>query len=64
MLIVDMARMLIKTTEYLDHFARFRDKENIEAVERLLSMHPDLELFERSQLGTIHYPHLSTKLHK
>ena len=42
---------LIKTQDYLEVFARFKEKENIEAVERLLSQHTELELFERSQLG-------------
>lgn len=41
----------MKTTEYLDHFARFKRKENVEAVERLLSAHKELAKFERAQLG-------------
>ena len=32
-------------------FARFKDEENIKAVERLLNSHTELEMFERSQLG-------------
>ena len=44
-------RTLIKTQDYLDIFARFKQKENIEAVERMLTSHTELELFERSQLG-------------
>ncbi|KAI9778129.1 MAG: RNA polymerase B [Geoglossum umbratile] len=46
--------MLRSTQDYLDVFARFKQKENIEAVERLLSTqtHP-FESFERSQLGTL-----------
>jgi DNA-directed RNA polymerase II subunit RPB4 len=44
--------MLSNTLTYLDHFARFTQKENVEAVERLLSAHKDLEKFERAQLGT------------
>lgn len=44
-------RTLIKTQDYLDVFARFKLKNNIEAVERLLTSHTELELFERSQLG-------------
>ncbi|KAL8826698.1 MAG: hypothetical protein Q9191_003645 [Dirinaria sp. TL-2023a] len=40
-----------KTIDYLDIFARFKAKENIEAVERLLSLKSELETFERSQLG-------------
>ena len=46
-------RTLIKTQDYLDVFARFKQKENIEAVERMLTSHTELELFERSQLGTV-----------
>jgi RNA polymerase Rpb4 len=38
--------------DYLDHFARFKRKENVEAVERLLSAHQELAKFERAQLGT------------
>jgi DNA-directed RNA polymerase II subunit RPB4 len=44
--------MLVKTTDYLDHFARFKQKENVEAVERLLSAQVNLAKFERAQLGT------------
>lgn len=46
-------RTLIKTQDYLDVFARFKQKENIEAVERMLTSKTELELFERSQLGKI-----------
>jgi hypothetical protein len=45
-------RMLSKTRDYLDHFARFKRKENVEAVERLLSAHKELAKFERAQLGS------------
>lgn len=44
--------MLNTTLNYLDHFARFTQKENVEAVERLLSAHKNLAKFERAQLGT------------
>ena len=44
--------MLNQTLNYLDHFSRFTQKENVEAVERLLSAHKDLAKFERAQLGT------------
>ncbi|EEQ85329.1 hypothetical protein RJZ56_006140 [Blastomyces dermatitidis] len=44
---------LVKTQDYLELFARFKEKENIEAVERLLSAHTELEFFERSQLGSL-----------
>jgi hypothetical protein len=47
--------MLSKTQIYLDHFARFKRKENVEAVERLLSAHKELAKFERAQLGM--FPH-------
>jgi len=42
---------LVKTQDYLDVFARFKQKENIEAVERLLLGRAELDSFERSQLG-------------
>jgi DNA-directed RNA polymerase II subunit RPB4 len=42
----------MKTTDYLDNFARFKRKENVEAVERLLSSHKELAKFERAQLGS------------
>ncbi|TAQ87378.1 hypothetical protein B7494_g4291 [Chlorociboria aeruginascens] len=45
--------MLIKTMDYLEHFARFKRKENVEAVERLLSAHKELAKFERAQLGIL-----------
>ncbi|KAF5125751.1 DNA-directed RNA polymerase II subunit rpb4 [Metarhizium anisopliae] len=45
--------MLNQTLNYLDHFARFTQKENVEAVERLLSAHKDLAKFERAQLGSL-----------
>lgn len=44
-------RILQKTTDYLEHFARFRRKENVEAVERLLTAQKQLAKFERAQLG-------------
>ena len=47
------ARMLTKTMDYLDNFARFQKKENVEAVERLLSAHKEFHKFERAQLGTL-----------
>jgi DNA-directed RNA polymerase II subunit RPB4 len=45
--------MLIKTMSYLDHFARFKAKESVEAVERLLAARTELAKFERAQLGTL-----------
>ncbi|KAF8851089.1 hypothetical protein BDZ45DRAFT_601978 [Acephala macrosclerotiorum] len=50
---INETEMLIKTTDYLDHFARFKRKENVEAVERLLSAHKELAKFERAQLGSL-----------
>jgi hypothetical protein len=44
--------MLSKTVDYLDAFSRFKKKENVEAVERLLSAHKEFHKFERAQLGT------------
>ncbi len=51
--------MLNQTLNYLDHFARFTQKENVEAVERLLSSHKDLAKFERAQLGEFSFAALS-----
>ena len=48
---INETETLIKTQDYLDVFARFKQKENIEAVERMLAARVELELFERSQLG-------------
>ena len=45
--------MLTKTLDYLDAFARFKEKESVEAVERLLSTQKNLQKFERAQLGMI-----------
>lgn len=42
---------MIKTQDYLDVFARFKNTENITAVERVLGAQPQLEPFEKSQLG-------------
>ncbi|RCI15332.1 hypothetical protein L249_6527 [Ophiocordyceps polyrhachis-furcata BCC 54312] len=44
-------RKNVNETDYLDHFARFTQKENVEAVERLLSSQKGLAKFERAQLG-------------
>lgn len=45
------SEILTKTVDYLDAFARFKQKENVEAVERLLSSHKMLNKFERAQIG-------------
>ncbi|KAL8785445.1 MAG: hypothetical protein Q9213_003375 [Squamulea squamosa] len=50
---VNETETLIKTQDYLEVFARFKQTENIEAVERVLSAKQELELFERSQLGSL-----------
>jgi len=50
---VNDTEMMVKTMDYLDHFARFKRKENVEAVERLLSAHQELAKFERAQLGSL-----------
>ncbi|KAM0437658.1 hypothetical protein ACHAPT_002022 [Fusarium lateritium] len=50
---VNETEMLNQTLTYLDHFARFTQKENVEAVERLLSAHKSLAKFERAQLGSL-----------
>jgi len=52
--------VLNKTLDYLDAFARFKQKENVEAVERLLSAHKELTKFERAQIGrfALQFPRL------
>lgn len=45
--------ILNQTLDYLDAFARFKQKENVEAVERLLSSHKQLTKFERAQIGSL-----------
>ncbi|KAN0093501.1 RNA polymerase Rpb4 [Hyaloscypha variabilis] len=45
--------LLPRTLTYLDTFARFKEKENVEAVERLLNAHPELAKFEKAQLGSL-----------
>ncbi len=55
--------VLNKTLDYLDAFARFKQKENVEAVERLLSAHKELTKFERAQIGSFLFPFLSISSH-
>ncbi|KAI1336444.1 RNA polymerase Rpb4 [Xylariaceae sp. FL0016] len=50
---VNETEMLTKTVDYLDAFSRFKKKENVEAVERLLSAHKEFHKFERAQLGSL-----------
>ena len=42
---------LVKTQDYLDVFARFKQQENINQVDQLLKDRMDMENFEKSQLG-------------
>lgn len=39
--------------DYLDLFARYKNKDNIEAIEQILSQRTDLQPFERSQLANL-----------
>lgn len=48
---LSLCRVFNKTNDYLDIFARFKAKENIEAVEQLLASKTELQYFERAQLG-------------
>ncbi|CAK7265650.1 RNA polymerase B [Sporothrix epigloea] len=50
---VNETEVLTKTVDYLDAFARFKRKANVEAVERLLASHPELTKFERAALGSL-----------
>ncbi|GJC86907.1 DNA-directed RNA polymerase II subunit rpb4 [Colletotrichum spaethianum] len=50
---INETEMLTQTLNYLDAFSRFRQKENVEAVERLLSAHKQLAKFERAQIGSL-----------
>lgn len=50
-MLLSVGRVFTKTNDYLEYFARFKKKENIEAVERQLSQRTELAFFERSQLG-------------
>jgi len=50
---VNETEILTKTVDYLDAFARFKQKENVEAVERLLGAHTELTKFERAALGSL-----------
>lgn len=50
---VQETETLTKTQDYLTMFARFKQKESVEAVERVLTTQAhQLDFFERSQLGT------------
>ncbi|KAI1265063.1 HRDC-like protein [Xylariaceae sp. FL1019] len=45
--------MLSKTIDYLDAFSRFKNKQSVEAIERLLSSRKEFHNFERAQLGSL-----------
>lgn len=45
--------VVTKTQEYLDIFSRFKQRESVQAVERILALQTDLVAFEKSQLGTL-----------
>ncbi|KAM9881639.1 RNA polymerase Rpb4, partial [Verticillium dahliae] len=59
---VNETEMLTQTLNYLDAFSRFRQKENVEAVERLLSAHKQLAKFERAQIGSFLFPFIANSL--
>lgn len=44
---------MTKMFDYLDMFSRFKQQENITAVEQVLSAHTELAFAERSQLGML-----------
>ena len=48
-----MHRVMKKSQEYLNSFARFKTTEAIHAVERVLRNDPDLHKFEIAQLGSL-----------
>lgn len=48
---VSESETLLKTQEYLELFARFKQQEHVTAIEQLLASRTELERFERSQLG-------------
>ncbi|THV73125.1 polymerase II polypeptide D [Aureobasidium pullulans] len=50
---VSESETLLKTQEYLELFARFKQQEHVTAVEQLLTTRTELERFERSQLGSL-----------
>lgn len=56
--------ILNKTIEYLDAFSRFKKKENVQAVERLLEAHVQLHKFEQKQLGMCSFIHLFLAYHE
>ena len=57
---VTESETLLKTQEYLELFARFKQQEHVTAVETLLNSR-DLESFERSQLGRFETLNAGTK---
>ncbi|KAL7269392.1 hypothetical protein RUND412_007949 [Rhizina undulata] len=45
--------VVTKTMSYLEIFSRFKQRESVQAVERILAQQTDLVAFEKSQLGTL-----------
>ncbi|PWW76848.1 hypothetical protein C7212DRAFT_279138 [Tuber magnatum] len=45
--------VVTKTQQYLEVFSRFKQRESVQAVERILALQTDLVAFEKSQLGTL-----------
>jgi len=45
--------VISKTQSYLDVFSRFKQREGVQAVEKMLMNQKDLQAFERAQLGTL-----------
>ncbi|KAH0608263.1 uncharacterized protein H6S33_002315 [Morchella sextelata] len=45
--------VVTKTQAYLEVFSRFKQRESVQAVERILAQQTDLVAFEKSQLGTL-----------
>jgi len=50
---VSESETLLKTQDYLELFARFKQQEHVTAVEQLLTTRSELDGFERSQLGRL-----------
>jgi len=53
---------LVKVQEYLELFARYKEQEHVGALEQLLNGRPELEKFERSQLGQSCYSFNAVKI--
>lgn len=44
---------MTRTQSYLEVFSRFKQRESVQAVERILAQQTNLVAFEKSQLGTL-----------